>query len=144
MGNLLGSSDKWSGKDQPRHQSLQRYESEHEMNNAKKQKECKEAADHKTYFVCQGLGKSCGYRMWKCLNKQVTLEEANEWIKQQVATKEAARGTPRRHWETPYHYQLIQTKNLNELAYALGQYPYMVNEQDEEDLSNYDPESNLR
>lgn len=83
----------------------------------------RDAADHKTYFVCKGFGKSDGERMWTCPDKQFSLAEAQDWIKRQVA-EEA--DFPRRTWEAPYVYMIIQTGDKKQVAHVLGTEPLWV------------------
>jgi hypothetical protein len=120
MGGLF-TKPRWS--DGIRHQSFERYTTQYDINKLEKRRV---AADYQGYFACQGLGKSDGYRMWQCTHRAVTFREAHAWIKHQSETAEAPMGSPRRNWESPYMYTVVQVDNLDELEYMLGEKPVMV------------------
>jgi hypothetical protein len=86
-----------------------------------------EDATHKTYFVCKTYGKSDGWRMTTCVNRQVTLQEGQDWINRQVNAGGEAKGDAgRRTWESPYIYSLVQTNNAELLTELVGGRPVLV------------------
>lgn len=121
----MGNASNSNSNQQPRHQAPERHQAQYESG-GDGHKRRQAAADHQKYYVCRAYGRSCGFRTWQCVNRQMTLDEATEWIKNKVATDEAAIGSGRRTWESPYLYQMLQVQDPNELTYMLGQAPMFV------------------
>jgi hypothetical protein len=85
----------------------------------------KKDAEFKMYYVCQGFGKAPGAdgrRMFVCTDEPVTHLKAHQWIAQKVLEEPKA-GNPRRIWESPYIYTMVQTDSKDFLADVLGTKP---------------------
>src|SRR5438477_9865840 len=79
------------------------------------------------YYACQGLGKSCGGRMWTCSRTPLSYADAQAWVARQIA-REPTPNLPRRSWEAPYLYTLLQTDSLSFVEKVLQKQPVLTDE----------------